>query len=158
MQGRVYTAEVNAITITNAGGATDIWEVNCPADAVLAILSVRISQYSDVGDAASEILPYILSRGGGTAGSGGDVIVPRPHQLGTVAFGGTVESNNTTQSGTPVEILSDSFNIRSGLLYQPPEKEIIWVSPSGIFLVELPVAPADDVTAQASITFEVFGG
>lgn len=158
MQGRVYTAEVSAVDVTNAAGVQDYWELNCPADAVLVLLEVRISQYSDVGDAASEILPVIISRSTGTAGSGGGVVTARPHMVGTVAFGGTVEANNTTQAGTTVELLSDSFNIRSGWLYQPPEKQMFWLSPSGILVVELPVAPADTITTQGSITFEVFGG
>jgi len=154
--GRVYTAEVSAVAVSTI---QDFFEVNCPSDAVLAILSIRISQYSDVGDAAAEILPFILSRSTtGVAGSGGSTPTARPHHVGTVAFGGSVEANNTTQAATTTEILSDSFNIRSGLLYQPSEKEYIWLSPSGIFVVELPVAPADAITMQGSITFEVFGG
>ena len=155
MQGRVYIAEVSAIAVT---AIQDFWELNCPADAVLALLSVRISQYSDVGDAAAEMLPVIISRPTGTAGSGGSIPTARPVHIGTVAFGGTVEANNTIQAGTTTEILSDSFNIRSGWLYQPPEKEVIWLSPSGILVIELPVAPADSLTMQGSITFEVFGG
>ena len=155
MQGRIYIAEVSAVAVSLV---QDFWELNCPADAVIALLSVRISQYSDVGDAAAEILPVIISRPTGTAGSGGSTPTARPAMVGTVAFGGTVEANNTTQAGTTTEILSDTFNIRSGWLYQPPEKEVIWLSPSGILVVELPVAPADAITMQGTITFEVFGG
>ena len=155
MQGRVYIAEVSAVAVSLI---QDFWEINCPADAVLALVSCRISQYSDVGDAAAEILPVIISRPTGSAGSGGSGPTARPVHVGTVAFGGTVEANNTTQAGTTTEILSDSFNIRSGWLYQPSEKEMIWLSPSGILVVELPVAPADAITMQGTITFEVFGG
>ena len=156
MQGRVYIGEVSAVVVSVV---QDFWELNCPADAVIALLSVRISQYSDVGDAAAEILPVIISRTtSGGAGSGGSVPTARPVHVGTPAFGGSIEANNTTQATTTTEILSDTFNIRSGWLYQPPEREIIWLSPSGILVVELPVAPADALTMQGTITFEVFGG
>ena len=156
MQGRVYIGEVSAVSVS---AIQDFWEINCPSDAVIALLSIRLSQYSDVGDASSEILPVIISRTTtGGAGSGGSTPTARPVHVGTVAFGGSIEANNTTQATTTTEILSDSFNIRAGWLYQPPEKEIIWLSPSGILVVELPVAPADALTMQGTITFEVFGG
>ena len=153
--GRVYTAQVSAVGVT---AIQDFFEVNCPSDAVLCILSIRIAQYSDVGDAAAEMLPVQISKATGTAGSGGSIPTARPHMLGTVAFGGTVEANNTVQAGTTIVNLSDAFNIRAGWLYQPTEKEFIWMSPSEVLVVELPVAPADSITMEGSITFEVFGG
>ncbi len=153
--GRVYTAQVSAVAVTVA---QDFFEVNCPSDAVLRILSCRVGQYSDVGDAAAEMLPVQISKATGTAGSGGSTPTARPHMLGTVAFGGTVEVNNTTQAGTTIVLLSEAFNIRAGWLYQPPEIEMFWMSPSEVLLVELPVAPADSLTMEGSITFEVFGG
>ena len=153
--GRVYTAQVSAVAVT---AIQDFFEVNCPSDAVLSILSIRIAQYSDVGDSSAELLPVQISKATGTAGSGGSTPTARPHMLGTVAFGGTVEANNDTQAGTTIVLLSDAFNIRSGWLYQPTEPEMIWMSPSEVLLVELPVAPADSLTMEGSITFEVFGG
>ncbi len=153
--GRVYTAQVSAIAVT---AIQDFIEVNCPSDAVVIIHSIRIAQYSDVGDAAAEMLPVQITRATGTAGSGGTTPTARPHQVGTVAFGGTVEVNNTTQAGTTTVVLSDSFNIRSGWFYNPPEDERIVISPSGVLVVELPVAPADELTMEGSVTFEELGG
>ena len=85
--GRVYTGQVSAVGVTIA---QDFFEVNCPSDAVIRILSIRIAQYSDVGDAAAEMLPVQISKSTGTAGSGGSTPTARPHMLGTVAFGGSV--------------------------------------------------------------------
>jgi len=153
--GRVYTANIPLIAVT---ALQDFFEVNCPADAVLQILSVRIGQYSDVGDASSEMLPIQIIKATGTAGSGGTTLTARPVGLGQVAFGGTVEANNDTPAGTTISHLSDTFNIRAGWLYQPTEKEMIWASPSTNIIVHLPVAPADELTMAGSITFEVFGG
>ncbi len=153
--GRVYTAIVNAVAVT---AIQDFWELNCPTDAVICLLSVRISQYSDVGDAAAEMLPVVISKATGTAGSGGTTPTAQPHHTGDSAFGGTVEANNDTQAGTTVEELADAFNIRAGWLYQPTEKEYKWLSPGEVLLVELPVAPTDSLTMMGSITFKVFGG
>ena len=156
MLGRMYSAQVTAVAVTLV---QDLIEVNSAADSVTVIHSIRVAQYSDVGDAAAEMLPVIISRGGGTAGSGGSTATAVPHHLGDAAFGGgTIQFNNTTQSGTPVEILSDTFNIRSGWLYNPPPDERIVISPSAILVVELPVAPADSLTMEISITFEEIGG
>ena len=153
--GRMYTAQISAIAVT---AIQDFIEVNCPSDAVVVIHSIRIAQYSDVGDAAAEMLPVQISRSTGSAGSGGTVPTARPHNVGTAAFGGTVEVNNTTQAGTTVVLLSEAFNIRSGWFYNPPPDERVVISPSGIVVVELPVAPADELTMEGSITFEEIGG
>ena len=153
--GRMYTAQISAVAVT---AIQDAIELNVPSDAVVIVHSIRIAQYSDVGDAAAEMLPVQLSRATGTAGSGGSVVTAIAHSKGDSAYGGTVEFNNDTQAGTVVEILSDSFNIRSGWLYNPPPDERIALSPSVVFLVELPVAPTDSLTMEMSITFEELGG
>ena len=153
--GRMYTAQVSGIAVT---AIQDFFEVNAPADSVVVIHSIRIAQYSDVGDAAAEMLPVQITRSTGASGSSGTTPTARPHHLGDAAFGGTVEVNNTTQATTTVVVLSDAFNIRAGWLYNPPPDERIVISPSGILVVELPVAPADELTMQGSITFEEIGG
>ena len=153
--GRVYTAQISAIAVSVI---QDFFEINCPTDAVVVVLSARIGQYSDAGDAAAEMLPVQISRATGTAGSGGTTVTARPHQGGYAAFGGSVEANNTTQAGTTTTILSEAFNIRSGWLYQPTEKEFIWMSPGGVLVFELPVVPADELTMEGSVTFEEIGG
>ena len=89
--GRMYSAQVSAIVVTVV---QDLWELNAPSDSIVVIHSARIAQYSDVGDAAAEMLPLQISRSSGTTGSGGTTPTARPHNLGTVAFGGTVEANN----------------------------------------------------------------
>ena len=153
--GRVYTVSVLEVAVLLL---QDFFEVNCPANSVIRILSCRIGQRSDVGDAAAEMLPVVISKATGSAGSGGSIPTARPHATGTPVFGGSVEANNTTQAGSTTEILADTFNIRAGWLYQPGEREMIWMSPSEVLVVELPVAPADELTMSGSLTFEVFGG
>jgi len=156
-KGRFYTASFSAVTVS---ALQDVFEVNAPADAVVIIHKIVLGQSSDYGDSAAEGLEVILSKATGTAGSGGSTITARPHQLGSAAFGGTVERNNTTQAGTTIEIHADTFNIQAGWYYSPdPEKdEEIVLSPSEVFVVELPVAPTDAITMSGSITLEEIGG
>lgn len=152
--GRVYTASFSAIAVT---AIQDIWEVNAPATSIVVIHSIRIGQTSDYGDAAAEGLGLELSRSTGTSGSGGATVTPRPHLVGSAAFAGTVERNNTTQATTTTVILTDTFNVQGGWLYLPAPEERIIIPPSGRVVLELPAAPADELTMYSSITFEAIG-
>lgn len=152
--GRMYTAEVNAVAVT---AAQDFFEINAPADAIVVLHSCFLGQTSDAGDAEAEMLSVQISRVGGTAGSGGSSPTVNPHQLGDSAFGGTVEANNTTQVGTPVELYSETFNVQAGWYYVPTPEERFIISPSGGIVVEI-TAPADSLTMSGRITFEEIGG
>ena len=94
------------------------------------LLSIRIGQYGDAGDAEAELLPIAITRYA-TGGSGGSVRTPRPHVFGSGASAVVVDSNNTTQGTTPTVILQDSFNLQAGWLYVPTPEEWITIPPSG---------------------------
>ena len=154
MSGLVYTASIEQIAVS---AIQDLFEITAPADAVVELLAVRVGQDTEEGDAAAEMLPIQITRYS-TGGSGGATLTSRPHHVGGPAAGSTVDRNNTTQGGTPVVVLSDAFNVQAGWLYQPIPEERIYVSPSDILAIELPVAPADAMTVSASITFKELGG
>lgn len=154
--GRMYTA---SFTGTSVSALQDLFEINAPSDAVVVIHSIRLGQSSDAGDAEAELLRVVLSRSDTTTpGSGGSAVTARPHEVGDAAFGGTVEKNNTTQAATTTGILADTWNVQAGWFYQPTPEERIVLSPSGIFVVELPAAPNDAITMEGSITIEEIGG
>jgi len=152
--GRIYTASVS-VAVT---AIQDFFEVNAPADAAVAIHRIFIGQSSDAGDAQAEMLRVQISRSTGTAGSGGSVPTARPHEVGSPAYGGTVEANNTTQAGTTTVLFEEAFNVQAGWYFVPTPEERIIISPSGVLVVELPAAPADSLTMEGSITFEAIGG
>lgn len=152
--GRVYTASVTDVAVTVA---QDFFELTAPSDLVFCILSCHIGQSSDAGDAAAEMLTINITRYS-TSGSGGSTPTARPHHVGDAATSVIEEANNTTQGGTPVVLFSEAFNVQAGWHYVPIPEERIWVSPSGIIAIELPVAPGDSLTMSGSITYEVFGG
>jgi hypothetical protein len=147
--GRVYTASFTAVAISVA---QDAFEITAPAVGSVIILSCHIGQYSDAGDTESELLPVNITRYA-TSGSGGSTPTARPHHPSNPAFGGSVEVNNTTQGGTPVVVLSDVFNVQAGWFYKPSHEERIFIASGAILAIELPVAPADAITAAGSITF-----
>ena len=124
----------------------------------MIVHAIYLGQTSDVGDAAEEILQVQISRATGTAGSGGTTPTARPHEVGTPAFGGSVEMNNTTQAGTTTVLHEDSFNVRVGWQYTPEVDERFVISPSGVLVLELPVAPGDALDVKQSVVLEEIGG
>lgn len=155
--GRMYTAQFTDVTVS---AVQDLFELVAPADAIILVHALYLGQRSDVGDAAEEILSVQISSGQTTSGSGGSAVTPVPINFGDAASGVTVEANNTTQAldGTIVIHHSFAWNIRipMELIFTPETRPII--SPSRRMCVELPIAPADAITASGTIVFEEVGG
>lgn len=154
MLGRMYSAIFEEVAVT---AVQDLFEINAPADAIVVIHSVIITQSSDAGDAHDEQLSTIFHLGG-ASGSGGTVVTPRALQLGMPAFGGTVEANNTTQSTEGSILHAEAWNVRAGLYYRPTPEERIILSPSDQLIIELQTAPADSLTMSGTVIFEEIGG
>lgn len=152
--GRMYSAVFEEVAVTTA---QDLFEINAPSDASVIVHSLHISQSSDAGDAASEQLNVLIHRGS-TSGSGGGTPTPAPLQAGDAAFGGTVETNNTTQGTEGTQIHSEAFNVMAGLVivWTPETRPVI--SPSGRLIIELQTAPADSLTMSGTVYFEEIGG
>ena len=154
--GRVYTASFSEVAVT---AIQDLFEIVAPSTGIVIIHRIRLWQRTDVGDAAEEILPLQHTIGYTVSGSGGASVTPIKHDNGDAAFAGTVERNNTTQANTgTARTAEDGFNIRVGYDYCPTPEERIVIGPSARYVLELPVAPADSLTMNGSITFEEIGG
>lgn len=152
--GRMYSATFEEVAVT---AVQDLFEINAPADSVVIVHSLYLGQSSDAGDAESEQL-NILVHLGSTTGSGGGTPTASPLNLGDAAFGGTVETNNTTQSTEGTFIHSDSFNVLAGYqLVLTPETRWV-ISPSDRLIIELQTAPADSLTLSGTVYFEEIGG
>ncbi len=108
--GRIYSATFEEVAVTTI---QDLFELVAPADAAVVIHGLIISQSSDAGDTESEQLHVLIHRGTAT-GSGGTSVTASPMSVGDVAFGGTVEANNTTQSVEGTFIHSEAFNVMAG--------------------------------------------
>jgi DNA-binding transcriptional regulator LsrR (DeoR family) len=164
MHRNLYTVSFAGVAIS---AAQDLFALVAHATSRIAICRIEVMQYSDVGDAASEILAYTLKRGATVAGSGGTAPTPvsiKGH-TGARAAVTTARVNDTTQAGTGtiVTIKADAFNIQAGLLYAPKyggEDEVderITVEAGSRFVVSLDSAPADAITTSGTITFEELG-
>lgn len=154
--GRMYTAVFSAVAVTVQ---QDFFELNAPAAKPVILHAIFLSQSTEVGDAAEEMLQVLIKRGATTSGSGGTAPTAVPLEANDVAFGGTVEVNNTTKAtaGTIVVLHSENFNERAGWVYMPtPEMRPI-LTGGGRLTVELATTPADSVTMNGTIYFEEIG-
>lgn len=152
--GRIYSVEFTGVAVTVA---VDHFEVAPVAGKPIAIHGLMLSQSSDLGDAAEEILRVQIIRGHATSGSSGATPTPaRMSPLDTVA-GFTAETNNTTiaSTGTPINLLSINWNIRAGLeFWFPPECRPMCTSTQSRIVVRLLAAPADSLTMAGTLFVE----
>lgn len=115
--GRMYWVHYTG-TLTNAGGNADLLEVLPADDKPVKLRGLVLGQISEVGDAAEEGLQVTIKRFPATvtSGSGGSSVTPTPVDSADVAFGGTVECNNSTiatTSGSGVNLGAFGWNIRN---------------------------------------------
>lgn len=160
--GRMYTATFKAIAVT---AAQDFFEIAGPTDAVTVVHRWTLTQTTEVGDAAEEMLQITANRGVGTvtSGSGGATVTPQPIADGDPAYGGTVERNNTTIMAvgtgtleTDLEVYAWNIRVPYERIYTPEERPVI--SPGNRWTLELETTPADSVTISGTVVFEEIGG
>lgn len=148
---RVYTVSFENVAVT---AAQDFFEVSPADDHPVVILGVFIDQFSDVGDAAEEILRWKIIRGHTTSGSGGSAATARPMDSGDSAALFSAEVNNTTiaSAGTAVDLHAGAFNIRSGLaIWFPPEATPVANQGNTTIVVRLMAAPADALSMSGTL-------
>jgi len=150
--GRIYSANFAGVAVT---AAQDLFEVNAPADAVVVLHEIKITQRTK---STVERLIFSIQRSTGSSGSGGSTPTANPLAVGDPAFGGTVEANNTTRATTLTLLHQEDQDCQVGLHYLPTPEDRILLSPSGRIIVGLEVAPAASMTFEGSIKFEEIGG
>lgn len=155
--GRIYSVSFEGVAVT---AAVDVFELAPADDKPLRVHAISISQSSDVGDAAEELLRVKVIRGHATSGSGGTATTPRPLNPSDTAAGFTAETNNTTiaSTGTPIDLDAFTFNIRSGgeRVYTP-EGRIDVSQANTTLVVRLMAAPADSLTLSGNMLVEEWG-
>jgi hypothetical protein len=145
----VCTFEGTAVTV-----AVDLFELAPADDKPIEITGLFISQSSDLGDAAEEIIRYEIVRGNTTTGTGGtQAATPVPLRIGDAAAGFTYDSLNTTQAtaGTVVVLHAGAFNIRAGEAIWFPEGWGPTTTQSTFICVRLMAAPADSLTMSGTL-------
>jgi len=152
--GRMYSASFADVEVT---ALQDLFSLVVAVNEPVTLHSCFISQSSDVGDAAEELLAVHIVRGNGTVGSGGSAPTARPLDPKTGAASATVRANDTTEASTGTEEImhAETFNIRTGWVYIPtPETRIKADNVSDIIAVRLLDAPADALTTSGSLYWE----
>lgn len=147
---RIYTVSFEAVAVT---AQVDFLELDAAAEKPIAVIGFDLTQSSDVGDAAEEMLRVKWIRGHTTSGTGGGTATPRPANLTDAAAGFTCETNNTTiaSAGTGVDLYAAAINIRSGSspIWFPEGAEIV-TSGATLLVLRLMAAPADSLTMSCT--------
>lgn len=149
--GRMYTVVIDAVAVS---AVQDLFELTAADDKPIEIAGVFLTQSSDAGDAAAEMLRWRVRRGATTSGSGGNAATPAQltGREGTAGF--TAEINNTTQAsgGTITTIFSGAFNVQAGEgLFIPEEFRPGTSQDQNILTIDIPGAPADSLTVSGTI-------
>jgi hypothetical protein len=160
--GRIYTATFKSTAVT---ATQDLFEIAGPTDAVTIIHEWSLTQSTETGDSAEEMLILTTNRGVGTvtSGSGGATVTPQPVSDGDPVYGGTVERNNTTimavgtgSLDTDLEVHAWNVRVPFQRIYTPETRPTI--SPGNRWTLELETAPADSITMHGTVVFEEIGG
>lgn len=157
--GRMYTVEFEGTAVATASGDVDFFEILPADDKPCIVHAVFLSQSSDTGDAAEEILRVKVIRlpATVTSGSSGSSATPVPLDVNDAAAGFAAEVLNTTvatTSGTAVDLHSDAFNIRTGwALVLTPEMRWRVAQAEGL-VVRLMAAVTDELTMSGTLYVE----
>ena len=156
MYGRIYYIPTGFQSVS---AAQDLLEITVPADMVMVLHGVLISQSSDTD---MEFLELSLKRGVNiTSGSGGGTPTIHKKNSGDVSSSLTVERNNTTQAVSGSGELTTFWETAMPVLggdqsVLPPEIRPIF-SPSQNLIISLS-APADALTLSCMAIVEEIGG
>lgn len=152
-----YTAPATASVST----AVDVFELVCPADSVILVHEITITQQASE---TSEQLPFTLAKASGsyTSGSGGSSPTKTPKEKGFPASGATLTAFNTTRAsagtGTLTVVNRKDENIINGITWLFTPECYEWLSPGDAFIVGLEATPGATLTMSATIQWSEFGG
>ena len=160
----IVSARFEAVAVA---AVQDIFSLGSPTSGIGVLHSIIVSQNTDVGDSAEEILIVRIVTGNTTVGSGGTAPAAVPRELGNTPTV-TVRANDTTEVSVGTQAIhhSDAFNIRVGWQYIPtPEERIVWnelIAGTTTFLaVQLITAPTvgnSSIGMTATITWDEIHG
>lgn len=149
----VYTVSFREQAFTTALADYDFFELTPVDDRPIELIGLMIGVKSELGDAQEEQLSYQIVSDNATTGNGTNA-TPRPTDPRDGAAGFTAETVASTpaSAGTPLELLNDTFNVRSGLQLWLPEEYRFKVDQADVMLcVRLFTALVDDATISGTV-------
>lgn len=148
---QVYSVEFENIAYAES---RDFFELRPVADRPIKILGIFIGQSTELGDTGEEFMRWQIMRGHASSGTGGATPTPRPLKpdQATVGFAADTSNSSLAGGGTPVNLHSDTFNVRTGLILVPtPEMQIGTDNGEGFLVVRLLSTPTDSITFNGTI-------
>lgn len=149
---RIYTVPFSNKVEESA--IVDWVELVPAANKIIEVIGFFIGQTSDFGDAQAEIIPFKVSRGWTTAGTGGSAPTPVPLDAIDTAAGFTTGAMRTTvaKEGTETIMHIDSFNVAVGEKLWLPEGAGWKCSAAQTRMTIRPLtAPADALTISGTL-------
>lgn len=150
--GYLVTAPFDNLSFTTA---TDIFHLTLASNKGIQPVELTLGNYTDLGDAAEEVLRIGVYRGvtGGSGGTALTEVIGDANNTSTI--GTAVLANNTTAStgGTLMEVIP--WNIRIPLLWSPiPEARYGFHSGTSPIAFRLLAAPTPDaISISGTIKF-----
>jgi hypothetical protein len=147
---RIYTV-VASVTVTSAGGDTDLMEITPATGRVNKLVGLKIGQTSELTDANEENLRIQIARLPATVTSGnGTSTTPRALDSDSGGADFTAEVNATTPATTSgtIEILEEfAWNVRASPYetWWPDLDFAPTVRPGEALVIRLPNGVADDI-------------
>ena len=155
--GPVFTAPFSAAALTT--NAQDLFCLTAGSSSRVVIREIRIGQYTEFGDAQSELLSLTMLVGS-TAPSSGTAITPRnvAGHSGAPSAASSVLGPSTTLASTAsaVERFADVWNVAAGFLYAPLPPERLILEPSQRLALRM-TAPNDAMTMNGTLVFQEIG-
>lgn len=150
INGRQYTVSFSGQSAT---AQVDFFEVTAAAGKNVYINYLSLSNLTEVGDSAEEMLLVLMKSGQSTSGSGGSAGTAVPLNVTDAAAGFASETMNTTKAstGTIVTHFAWNWNVRSDFLWMPPPNLWLPLTGSRRMTVELGTTPADSITFAGTI-------
>lgn len=156
--GPVYTCPFSATALTT--NPYDLWCVTSPSNSRVAIREIRLSQYSDAGDAQAELLSLSILTGSTSISSGGTVISPVNVKRfsGNVSAGSSVTGPSTTlaSSTSATLVMADCWNVQAPYLYMPAWADRIVLGLSQRAVIRI-TAPNDALTVNGTLVLQELG-
>lgn len=155
--GPVYTVPFSAVALTT--NPQDLWCLTASSSSRVVIRELRLGQYTEFGDAQSELLSLTILTGS-TAPSSGSAITPlnvQGHTGAPVAQSSVVGPSTTLASTTSAtQRFADVWNVAAGFLYAPMPAERLVVQPSQRMVLRM-TAPNDAITINGTMTIQEIG-
>lgn len=151
---QVHVTTFDATSITTA---TDIFHGTVTTEKPVELLEMALTQYSDLSDAAEEVLRIGLFRGV-TGGSGGTALTEVPINGGDSASSLAVLANNSSIStgGTQIDLIG--WNIRIPCFWCPvPDLRPMITNTYDPFAFRLMAAPADAISVSGVLKWREIG-